>query len=53
MSALEGLDDSRTVNETVYRRIREFVLAGGVPIGARLDERALSEQLAVSRGRPE
>jgi len=49
MSALEGLDDSRTVNETVYRRIREFVLAGGVPIGARLDERALSEQLAVSR----
>lgn len=49
MTALEGIDDSRTVNETVYRRLREFILAGGVPIGARLDERALSEQLGVSR----
>lgn len=49
MTALEGIDDSRTVNETVYRRLREFILSGGVPIGARLDERALSEQLAVSR----
>lgn len=49
MTALEGIDDSRTMNETVYRRLREFILAGGVPIGARLDERILSKQLAVSR----
>lgn len=42
-------DDVRTVNQTVYSRLLDHILAGGVPIGQRLDERELSKQLGVSR----
>lgn len=42
-------DDVRTINQTVYSRLLDHILAGGVPIGQRLDERELSQQLGVSR----
>jgi DNA-binding GntR family transcriptional regulator len=44
----KGLE-ARTVNETVYIRLRDHILAGGAAIGQRLDEREVSNQLGVSR----
>jgi DNA-binding GntR family transcriptional regulator len=45
----DAMPDARTVNETVYARLRDHILAGGAAIGQRLDERELSKQLGVSR----
>ena len=52
MSPVNGLDGrigSRTLHESVYKRLREFILDGDVTPGDRLDERYLSSALGVSR----
>ncbi|MGH2560958.1 MAG: GntR family transcriptional regulator [Thermomicrobiales bacterium] len=38
-----------TLNERVYRRLREIVISGTIPLGARLDEISLAGELGVSR----
>jgi DNA-binding GntR family transcriptional regulator len=38
-----------TLNERVYRRLREYVVTGTIPLGARLDESSLAQELGVSR----
>lgn len=38
-----------TLNERIYRRLRELVLSGDAPAGVRLDENSLAERLGVSR----
>jgi len=45
---MEKLERS-TLNERVYQRIRELVLAGSLFPNARLDEQALADMLGVSR----
>jgi DNA-binding GntR family transcriptional regulator len=46
---LDGRIGSRTLHESVYKRLREFILEGDVTPGERLDERHLSAALEVSR----
>jgi DNA-binding GntR family transcriptional regulator len=41
--------EARTVNQRVYERLRDHILAGGIGLGERLDERLLAEQMNVSR----
>lgn len=41
--------EARTVNQRVYERLRDHILAGGVALGERLDERLLAEKMKVSR----
>jgi DNA-binding GntR family transcriptional regulator len=41
--------EARTVNQRVYERLRDHILAGGIGLGQRLDERLLAEQMNVSR----
>ncbi len=38
-----------TLNERVYQRIREFLLAGSLSPNSRLDEQALANEMGVSR----
>ena len=45
----EGPLDRRTLTERAYLRLRHDVETGVLPPGQRLDERALCEQLGVSR----
>lgn len=49
MHGLDGRIGSRTLHESVYKRLREFILEGDVTPGERLDERHLSAALEVSR----
>lgn len=49
MNGLDGHIGSRTLHESVYKRLREFILNGDVSPGDRLDERYLSSALGVSR----
>lgn len=49
MNGLDGHIGSRTLHESVYKRLREFILDGEVSPGDRLDERHLSSALGVSR----
>jgi DNA-binding GntR family transcriptional regulator len=41
--------ETRTLAEQIAARLREDVLAGGLPAGARLSQEALAEQFRVSR----
>lgn len=41
--------EARTVNQRVYERLRDHILAGGIALGERLDERLLAERMNVSR----
>ncbi len=41
--------EARTVNQRVYERLRDYILAGSIGLGERLDERLLAEQMNVSR----
>jgi len=41
--------EARTVNQRVYERLRDHILAGGIALGERLDERLLAERMHVSR----
>ena len=49
VQGLDGNLGSRTLHESVYKRLREFILDGDVSPGDRLDERHLSAALGVSR----
>lgn len=49
MNGLEGRIGSRTLHESVYKQLREFILDGEITPGDRLDERHLSAILGVSR----
>jgi DNA-binding GntR family transcriptional regulator len=49
MTALEGAFNTRTINEAVYRRLRAYIVEGGIPLGSRLDERTLAARMGVSR----
>jgi len=46
---LTGTLDRRTLNHRIYDRMRELVESGALLPGARLDERALADNLGVSR----
>jgi DNA-binding GntR family transcriptional regulator len=40
---------NHTLNHSIYGELRELIASGALPTGARIDERAISEQLGVSR----
>ncbi len=46
---MTGTLDRRTLNHRIYDRMRELVESGALLPGARLDERALADNLGVSR----
>jgi DNA-binding GntR family transcriptional regulator len=49
VDTLEGALKSVTVSEGAYVRLRQMILTGRIPIGAKLDEKKLSESMEVSR----
>lgn len=48
VETLEAIEHA-PLNQRTYLQLRAFVLSGAVPMGERLDEKALSRQLGVSR----
>ncbi|MGH2617820.1 MAG: GntR family transcriptional regulator, partial [Thermomicrobiales bacterium] len=40
---------NHTLNHSIYETLREMIAAGQLVSGARIDERAIAEQLGVSR----
>lgn len=49
MSDNYGALDNSTLMDAAYNRLQHLIVTGLLPIGARIDERKLSESLAVSR----
>ena len=49
MASSSGIDISGTVRERAARELRDRILTGALPAGARVDLDAITEEFATSR----